>query len=377
MDISKQENKEYDFASSMQPMLGQQNLVKNALQDLALDTHAIEEVMTYAATGIDKHRTIFIDWLASKNIHTAAETLVFTQGAQQGIYTCLQILTHKEDFILHEELAYPGFFRAVDACGLKPLAVPLTKDGLDTEALEHYCQQHRPKVLYITPNMQNPTNIRYTAEVLEKIVALSQQYDFYIIEDDVNYCLPEDWRTPLQQLAADRVFYVSSLSKYVAGGLRIAFTLVPEGWQKEFNLNLHSQCWMVSTINIELASRFLMHESFQYNQELLAQEMRYRQKRFMEFSVKHHLEATEGGLNVWLKLPPQFNMNQLSGYLNSKNIKVRTADLFNHPATTPTKENAIRMALGSFTYREEFDQALTAFESSLLEFISHQQEPVI
>ena len=50
--------------------------------------------------------------------------ICFTQGAQQGIFTCLQILTKENDYVLHEELTYPGFHRAVEANGVKPLSVP-------------------------------------------------------------------------------------------------------------------------------------------------------------------------------------------------------------------------------------------------------------
>jgi len=258
--------KEYDFASSMQPMLGQQFLVKDALNDLSDDLRSIEEVMNYSPKGILKHKKIVASWLATKKIETVATDIAFTQGAQQGIYTCLNILSQQGDYVLHEELAYPGFFRAAEANKLKTIEVPLTSEGLDLVSLEKYCQEFKPKLLYITPNIQNPTNIKYSNAQLDCIAKLSIKYQFYIIEDDVNYCLPENWSIPLQQKIPDRVFYLSSLSKYVAGGLRVAYALVPKAWQQAFNLNIHSQCWMVSTLSTELATRFLLEKTFLYNQ---------------------------------------------------------------------------------------------------------------
>jgi DNA-binding transcriptional MocR family regulator len=360
----------------MQPIFGQQTLVKNALNELALDLNAVEEVMTYAPQGVQKHKKVFMTWLASKHIKIDADDIVFTQGAQQGIYTCLQVLTREKDYLMHEALAYPGFFRAIDASRVTPLAIPMTSDGLDLQVMESYCQEFKPKALYITPNMQNPTNVQYSAQMLAEIVSLSRQYDFYIIEDDVNYCLPENWRVPLQQQAPDRVFYLSSLSKYVAGGLRVAYALVPPQWQAAFNLSLHSQCWMVSTLSIEVAARFLANEGFKHNQLLLANEMRYRQGAFLAFAERHGLSIKGGGLNVWLALPNNINMNQFSGFCASKSIKVRTADLFSHPMSTLSPANGLRVSLGGFNTRADFDVGLAMFESALLEF-NRQQEVVI
>ncbi len=368
--------KEYDFASSMQPMLGQQMLMKKALSELAQDIDAITQVMMYSPQGVAKHKQVFTDWLASKKIKIETNDIVFTQGAQQGIYTCLQILTKENDYVMHEALAYPGFFRAIDACDVKPLALPLTSEGVDLQVLESHCQQFKPKALYITPNLQNPTNTQYSQDQLDRIVILSREYNFYIIEDDVNYCLPELWRTPLQQQAPDRVFYLSSLSKYVAGGLRVAYTIVPKDWQQAFNDNIHSQCWMVSTLNFELATRFLMNESFTHNQTLLAHEMRYRQEAFKAFAERHHLQVKNGGLNVWLNLPSTTNMNQFSGFLASKNIKVRTADLFTHPSSPFTQMNGLRVSLGGFNSRVDFHEGLSLFEKAFVEF-SYQQNVVI
>ena len=61
-----------DFASSMQPMLGQQSLVKDALIALSQDVDAVVQVMNYAHQGVERHKQVFVDWLAEKGIETAA-----------------------------------------------------------------------------------------------------------------------------------------------------------------------------------------------------------------------------------------------------------------------------------------------------------------
>jgi len=364
--------REYDFASSMQPMLGQQLYLTHMLRELSDDLSAVENVMTYAYQGLDTHKKTFLSWLDSKGIEAGISDICFTNGAQQGIFTCVQILTRDNDYILHEALTYPGLLHAAEASHVNTLGVPFSDDGLDLEILEKYCQQYNPKLLYITPNMQNPTNIKYTTQQLDKIVALSRQYEFYIIEDDVNYCLPEDWRLPLQQRAQDRVFYLSSLSKYVAGGLRIAYSLIPKQWQQAFNAHIHSQCWMLPTLNFELAVRFLNSNEFNQSQEYLADEMRYRQNLFIEMANRHGLTTRGGGLNIWLTLPDSININQFKHLLIANSVKVRAADLFTRVNLSSEIINGFRISLGGFNSRSEFEQGVDAFEQILLQLNNYQ-----
>jgi DNA-binding transcriptional MocR family regulator len=369
-------NSEYDFASSMQPMLGQQWLVKQALKGLSDDLNSIEAVMNYSYQGVVKHKTTFLTWLATRNISAEPSDICFTNGAQQGIFTCIQILTRANDYVLHEGLSYPGFFRAANASHLNLLGVPITDEGLDLEVLERYCQQYQPKLLYITPNMQNPTNTQYSAQQLDKIAELSIQYQFYIIEDDVNYCLPEDWCLPLQQRAKDRVFYVSSLSKYVSGGLRIAYTLVPKSWQQAFDDHLHSQCWMVPTLSFELGNRFLLSDEFKQNQAYLAEEIRYRRTLFATMAQRHGLQTRCGGLNVWLTLPDTLNADQFNRALMSNNIKVRSADLFCPIHQQGPIQQGFRISLGGFRTRRHFEQGISVFEQAIIQ-ANTQQDIVI
>jgi len=362
---SEAENLEVDFASSMQPMMGQQAILAQAMKELAQDHNALSQILTYSIDGIDKHKKIFGNWLNNKGIKNS-DDLIFLQGAQQGVYSCLQILTEPGDLVLHEALCYPGFYRAAEASRLKMKGLTLTPEGIDLDELEDICKQYSPKVLYITPNNQNPTNVKYSQAQLDEILALSRRYHFFIIEDDVNYCLPNNWRLPLQQKAPDRVFYISSLSKYFAGGLRIGYILSPVLFQQVLKQNIHSQCWMVSTMNFELASRFIQSDSYQYNQEKLSQELMYRQQAFKALFDKYNLIACFGGLNIWLELPLHINMHQLSGLLLANNVKVRTADLFSVNASL-THCNAIRISLGGPDSRNIFDKGIDIMDKVFMQ----------
>jgi DNA-binding transcriptional MocR family regulator len=349
-----------DFSASMQPMLGQQTILSQAMHELANDPQALLEMMAYSAQGVKRHKQVFQQWLAAKGIESDPQELIFTQGAQQGIYSVLQVLSKPGDLIVHEQLSYPGLYKAAQTLGLETLGLPLTSSGIDIDELENICKYNQIKVLYITPNMQNPTNIQYTDKRLQELLVLSEKYQFYIIEDDVNFCLSQYWRPPLQQQGIDRIIYLSSLSKYFAGGLRIGYMLAPKSIQAKLNQNIHAQCWMVSTLNFELACRFIESDSYQLNQQQLEDELVYRQKAFVEMLSEYDLSARCGGLNLWLELPANINMHQLSGLLLARNVKVRCADVFITPNCS-LGINALRIALGGPDTREAFERGVAIF----------------
>jgi len=362
--IIRDSDQSIDFSASMQPMLGQQNILSQAMHELANDSHALLQMMAYSADGLKRHKRIFSQWLSAKGIENDPAQLIFTQGAQQGIFTALQVLATPGELVIHEQTCYPGLFKAASVLGLNTAGVPLNNEGLDLDSLEEICQKNPVKVLYITPNMQNPTNTRYSHQVLDKLVKLSQKYQFYIIEDDVNYCPSEFWRPPFQQQASNRIIYLSSLSKYFAGGLRIGYMLAPKELQAKLNQYIHGQCWMVSTMNFELACRFIESKDYQQNQQKLEQELKIRQQVFIEMLARHKLTARVGGLNIWLELPESINMHQLSGLLLAQDVKVRTADIFTSHSSH-LAINALRIAIGGPDTRELFEQGVQIFSQVL------------
>ncbi|OUS30423.1 GntR family transcriptional regulator ['Osedax' symbiont bacterium Rs2_46_30_T18] len=373
--LVRESNQCIDFSASMQPMLGQQNILAQAMHELANDSVALLQMMAYSAEGISRHKKVFSQWLSAKGIENNAKELIFTQGAQQGIYSVLQVLTQPGDLVVHEQLCYPGFHKAARASGLQTQEVPLTNQGLDLAILEDICRENKVKVLYITPNMQNPTNFQYSHQLLQKLLVLSKKYQFYIIEDDVNYCLSQYWRPPFQQQAPDRFIYLSSLSKYFAGGLRIGYMLAPRALQAKLNQHIHAQCWMVSTMNFELACRFIQSDSYLQNQQRLEAELGYRQQAFIEMFERYNLSVCCGGLNLWLELPDDINMYQLCGLLLAKNVKVRTADVFT-AANSQLQSNALRIAIGGPDSRQLFDRGVVIF-SQVLEQLNAQTDVVI
>ncbi|KZN47284.1 PLP-dependent aminotransferase family protein [Pseudoalteromonas luteoviolacea] len=353
-----------DLASSVQPSMGQDMVMASVMKSLSHSVADLDEVMTYKINGLDRHQRFYREWLKQKGFECEQHDLVFTQGAQQGIFACLSALCEPQDLVLHESLTYPGFLKACESLHLQYQGVPVQEDGIDLQALESLCQKHPVKAIYITPNCQNPTNIRYSDEKLSLLLAMSRKYHFFILEDDVNYCLPENWRLPLWQQASDRVFYIASFSKYFSGGLRVGYVLAPLLWQQQVINAIHAQCWSVSMMNFELLMRALQGKEYEYVQNKLAEELRCRQRTLQSLLERFDFHARFAGLNVCLMLPDELNMHYMTAHLKGHSVLVRSLDVFSS-RREPTALNGIRFTLGGPSCRAEFDLAMTRLQAAL------------
>ncbi|NMR26330.1 PLP-dependent aminotransferase family protein [Pseudoalteromonas sp. NEC-BIFX-2020_015] len=359
-----------DFASSMQPMMGQQHVMTNALQSLSKDQSALKDVMIYKLNGLTSHQHFFKQWLADKGIDCLNHPLIFTQGAQQGIFTTLATLCKSGDTVIAESMCYPGFYHACHSLKLSLAQVNVYSKGIDLAQIEALCKSRTIKAVYITPNCQNPTNICYSSDNLDALLALSRRYNFFIIEDDVNYCLPEHWRLPLWQQAPDRVFYISSFSKYFAGGLRAGYLLPPRLWEQPILKQLHSECWAVSSMNFELIMRAIKSNEFAYNQTKLADEIRYRIEETKKRLKAYEIDAHFASLNVYIPLAQTQNMFEFCGVLKAHKVIVRTLDAFvlDDPTSKAGGQNGVRLTLGGPATRAEFDLGITRVEAALKQF---------
>ena len=357
------EQQDTDFASSMMPLMGQDRVLAEQMRLLASDDASLREIMTYKLNGTQKQQSDYKQWLSEKGMQVGKQDIIFCQGAQQAIYSVLAALAEPGATVLHEEMCYPGFYQACDALKLNTQAVSITAEGIDLEAVEAYCKQGKVKAIYITPNCQNPTNVRYSQEILDGLLALSQRYNFYILEDDVNYCLPENWRLPLWQTANDRVFYIGSFSKYFAGGLRAGFVIAPFLWHQAVLKQIHAQCWSVSMMNFELLARALKDSEFKRNQAQLALEVRERIALLKALFEKYELSGEFSGLNVFLPLPNHINMYSLANQLKANRVIVRTADVFARDDVN--KYNALRLTIGGPSSRKAFELGLARFDQVL------------
>ncbi|GIU27127.1 PLP-dependent aminotransferase family protein [Shewanella schlegeliana] len=351
-----------NFATCQQPFTNQTAVLSDALNQLAKTPQRLTQLMQYHAEPLSEHQLKFSQWLHRRNIPQMSEQIVFTHGGQQGLFSILNGLMQAGESLLCEASCYPGIHVAAEQLGLKTIPVSLTDEGLNLAELEQKMVQCKPKVLYLTPNNQNPTCIQYSAAQREAIITLARSNQVVIIEDDVNYCLPNEWHTPmwsLDQTANEDqqcVIYLSSLSKMFCGGLRQGFLLIPSRIIGPVKKAIYSQCWMVSPLNTELACLIIENNDFMGQREQL---IANRQALCIAMGERLQLKQTWRGLNGWLQLKAPLKAHHVVTALAQKGILIRNGDDFNN------HDNFIRLSTGAALDEQQFSQQLNIIESTI------------
>ena len=176
-------------------------------------------------------------FLQQSHLHPtlSADEVGFTFGNSLGISCAIAALLEPGQTVLCEEFTYFLMSNILRDASLNIHACPLSvTSGLDISALERMVEKIRPRLVYLNPIHQNPTGSILPVKSRERLLQLSQEYDFFVFSDEPYLFLsfPEERISEeLKSLSvtASRIFpddaykkliCFGSFSKIVAPGLR-------------------------------------------------------------------------------------------------------------------------------------------------------------
>jgi 2-aminoadipate transaminase len=193
-------------------------------------------VLQYGATrGYRPLLDVIEGIMTSRSIVTSHAQLVVTNGSQQGLDLVARVLLNPGDVVLVELPSYTGAIAAFRGVGAELVGVRQEADGLDLAALDATLTRLRSagrtvKFLYVVPNFQNPTGLLVGLEKRRRLLEWIDRHDLLLVEDDPYRDLYFPDVTTVAQtraIASDdregRVIYLSSFSKTLAPGFRVAW----------------------------------------------------------------------------------------------------------------------------------------------------------
>ena len=162
---------------------------------------------------------------AKFNIGRDFDTTVIVSGGQQGIELACRVFCNEGDAIICENPTFIGALNAFRSNGARPIGVPLSEDGIDTDALEEAIKATpNAKLIYVIPNFQNPSGITTSYEKRVKIYEIAKKYGLIILEDNPYGELRfagEDVPTIKSMDNDGIVIYCSTFSKILSAGMRV------------------------------------------------------------------------------------------------------------------------------------------------------------
>ncbi len=315
-----------------------------------------ELLMTYhLGGGSDSDRKAGAKWLEPMFGHLDSRQVVVCPGAQAAIAALILALTEPGDVILAEPTSYPGLRAAATQFGRHIIAVGADKHGMVPEMLEEACRQHKPRLVYLNPTLQNPTAITIPERRRKELASIAKRCNVRIVEDDPYWLLADAPPPPIATFAPEQVYYISTLSKCLTPGLRVAFVLVRNPHECErFLVALRSFALMVAPLTAALATQWILDGSADGLMEGVRNEARLRHRMARDILAGRYSGAGDG-LHVWLELPAYWNSSQLARAADSEGIAVTPAEAF---ATGSGSVNAIRISLGSIKDRGRLQAGL-------------------
>ena len=198
------------------------------------------QALQYSSTdGYKPLRELVARHTARYGIETSPENILITSGSQQALDLLGKILINPGDRILVESPTYLGALQAWNSYGAEYVTVPMDKHGMYTDALEAALRSG-PKFIYVLPNFQNPTGVTLAVERRIRLIELADQYGVPIVEDDpygqLRYegehlpsvvTLDNQFRGNCDACYRGNVIYLSTFSKILAPGLRLAWVVAP------------------------------------------------------------------------------------------------------------------------------------------------------
>ena len=193
--------------------------------------YAIENAHIGNDQGTISLREELAEFLAeSRGLNIKPDNILITHGAQMSIYLASKLLLNDGDIVVVGNPNYSNANETFEEVGAKLLEVNVDANGLDVDKIEQICRKKKITAVYVIPHHHYPTTVTLSVERRMKLLALSQQYSFVIIEDDYDYDYHYNSSPYLPLANANHngnVIYIGSFSKILDPSLRIGFMVAP------------------------------------------------------------------------------------------------------------------------------------------------------
>lgn len=278
--------------------------------------------------GTKKLREELVLYLAkTRGLNITADNILITHGAQMSIYLSARQLLNARSNVIVGKPNYPVANKTFNEAGAKLIEVNVDQYGIDTDEIEEICKKKSITAVYVIPHHHYPTTVTLSVERRMKLLNLSNEYKFAIIEDDYDY----DYHytsSPYLPLASSKhqgnIIYIGSFSKILDPSLRLGFMIAPK--------NFIDQCVVLRKLIDAGGDGYMQNaladliKSGELKRHVTKAKKKYHIRRdFLDNLLKSQLNnyvsytLPSGGMAIWLKIIPEISVLQLA---NNSKLKI-------------------------------------------------------
>src|SRR5579859_4290033 len=249
--------------------------------------------------------------MRKRGVPVDVQHILILSGSTQGIGLIGRFLLTPGDEVVVEVPTYLGAIQTFRALGARVIGVPIDNEGMRVDLLETVLARHRPRLIYTLPTFQNPTGVVMSPERRRRLLLLARRYQTPILEDDPYSEVYFEGKQPQPLKALDthsQVIYLSTFSKILAPGLRVAWLAAPEPMIER--LSLHKQVFDLNTTALGqwAVSEILRRNLLDNHLKMLRQTYQHKRDLTLQAIATYWPEEVRvnrpsGGFHLWCRLP--------------------------------------------------------------------------
>jgi 2-aminoadipate transaminase len=312
----------------------------------------------------------------------ADDDLIVTNGCQQALDLLARVFfAGNNRSVVVEDPVYHGVIRVFARAGATILPVPLDEAGMDLGALQEIVQQHRPRLLVVTPSFQNPTGATLPLERRKRLVELAQRYGLVLVENDIYSELRYQGRAlpSLKELDdSGSTILLRSYSKVSFPGLRVGWVIAPRPViarlaEAKQASDLHSD-----QLSQAVLLRFAESGELARHLELTRRAGAERLQAILRGCARYlpagsRFTKPEGGMSLWVDLPIPFSAESLLNRVEQRGVDFLPGRFFSAHRAYP---RGLRLSFGGLS-PEQISRGLQILgEAAAAEEPAATREPV-
>ncbi len=275
-------------------------------------------------------------YLVGRGIACEANEVAVVNGAQQAIDLVARVLLDPGDTVVIEQPGYFGAALAFTAAQAHLVGVRVDEDGLRIGDLARILRARRAKLVYTTPAAQSPTGAVLSAERRHALLALADEHQVPVFEDDYDSELRYEGAPSAALKTLDRagqVIYAGTFSKVLFPSLRVGYVvaarplldkMVLARWNADVGTGTITQAALAALLERGGLERHLRRVRRVYAARLAA----------MLAALDETMPAGTvwtrplGGHGIWMTLPPAVDPEALARAAAAAGIAYTRGEVF-------------------------------------------------
>jgi DNA-binding transcriptional MocR family regulator len=304
--------------------------------------------------GTPQQRALLADWLSRTRIETSADAILLCVGAQQGIHLAFSDLRRLSKSIASEAATFTGAIAAAADLGMQWQPVDHDDQGMTADDLDRVLTESDCRIVYTTPVCQNPLGVEAGDARRREILRVCSRHDACIVEDDIYGMYAARSRLTYKELAPERVYYLTSLSKCLTPLVRAGILAPPPDRLVAVVRTLRAQVWGAAPLALETACALIELGADRTAADALCKEAKLRMTLAARLLGLENLPMPHGAPHLWLPMPA-VDAEKLARRASGQGVRLTPPDA---SSIGGPKSGGVRLCILAPPRREDLERAL-------------------